>query len=56
MTKNVNATEPRHYSIATLPGDGIGNEVVPAAIAVLDAVGAIHGVSFDWRHQEWGCD
>jgi tartrate dehydrogenase/decarboxylase/D-malate dehydrogenase len=56
MTKNVNATEPRHYSIATLPGDGIGNEVVPAAIAVLDAVGAIHGVSFDWKHQEWGCD
>ena len=47
---------PRSYSIATLPGDGIGNEVVPAAIEVLETLGKIHGITFDWKLQEWGCE
>lgn len=46
----------RTYRIATLPGDGIGNEVVPAAIDVLDVLGELHGIRFDWRVQEWGCE
>jgi tartrate dehydrogenase/decarboxylase/D-malate dehydrogenase len=49
-------TGPRHFRIATLPGDGIGNEVVPAAIDVLDALGEINGIRFDWKTQEWGCE
>ncbi|CAH0123210.1 tartrate dehydrogenase [Microbacterium sp. Bi121] len=48
--------EERTYRIATLPGDGIGNEVVPAAIDVLDALGGLHGIRFDWRVRDWGCD
>ena len=29
----------RDYTIALIPGDGIGNEVVPEAVRVLDAGG-----------------
>jgi tartrate dehydrogenase/decarboxylase/D-malate dehydrogenase len=31
----------REYAIAVIPGDGIGNEVVPEAVRVLDAAGEI---------------
>ncbi|WP_047152297.1 tartrate dehydrogenase [Aneurinibacillus tyrosinisolvens] len=45
------------YEIAVIPGDGIGNEVVPAAIRVLDAVAEIHGgLSFQWTHFPWNCE
>ena len=33
----------RRYHIVTLPGDGVGPEVVAAALAVLDETGALHG-------------
>ena len=51
-------TQPasRTYSIAALPGDGIGNEVLPAAIEVLDALGPRFGIEFRWQHFEWGCE
>jgi tartrate dehydrogenase/decarboxylase / D-malate dehydrogenase len=42
------------YSIGVIPGDGIGQEVVPAATAVLDAVGARAGFRFEWQHFDWG--
>src|SRR6185437_14896854 len=44
------------YQIAVIPGDGIGNEVVPAAIKVLERVGAIFEISFRWRHFDWSCE
>ena len=44
------------YRIATIPGDGIGTEVVPAAQQVLDAVGARHGIRFDWNQFDWSCE
>ena len=37
------------HRIALIPGDGIGQEVIPAARAVLDAVGARHGVDVRLR-------
>ena len=37
------------YQIAVLPGDGIGQEVMAAALAVLDAVEMQLGVQFDAR-------
>jgi tartrate dehydrogenase/decarboxylase/D-malate dehydrogenase len=46
----------RTHTIAALPGDGIGNEVLPAAVAVLDTLGARFGIGFTWRHFEWGCE
>jgi 3-isopropylmalate dehydrogenase len=38
--------------IAVIPGDGIGKEVIPQALRVLEAVGA--DLSFD--HFDWGAD
>ena len=44
------------YRIAVVAGDGIGREVVPAAIRVLDAVAHRHGFGFDWDELDWGSD
>jgi 3-isopropylmalate dehydrogenase len=38
------------HRIAVLPGDGIGQEVVPEAIRVLEAVGKGSGASFEFEH------
>ncbi|MEK5334068.1 tartrate dehydrogenase [Lysinibacillus sp. FSL W8-0992] len=45
------------YRIAVIPGDGIGKEVVPAAIEVLDKVAQLDGsFTFEWTTFPWGCD
>jgi tartrate dehydrogenase/decarboxylase / D-malate dehydrogenase len=44
------------YKIAVIPGDGIGKEVVPEGIRVLEAAGAKFGVSFRWDEFPWSCD
>lgn len=45
------------YKIAVIPGDGIGKEVVPAAIEVLDQIAALDGsFRFSWTEFPWGCD
>ena len=41
--------------IAVIPGDGIGNEVVPEGIRVLEAVGARFGLDYAWDHYDWSC-
>ena len=46
----------RTYKIALIPGDGIGHEVVPAAVKVLEKVGAKHGFAFDWSEFDWSCE
>ncbi|MBI2906438.1 MAG: 3-isopropylmalate dehydrogenase [Chloroflexi bacterium] len=38
------------FTIGIIPGDGIGREVVPAAVTVLQAVGRRYGHQFDLRH------
>lgn len=42
------------YSIDVIAGDGIGQEVMPAALRCLDKVAATHDFSLDWRHRDWG--
>src|SRR3954447_6549332 len=44
------------YRIACIPGDGIGDEVVPAARAVLGAAGRRHGFDFRWDECDWSCE
>jgi tartrate dehydrogenase/decarboxylase/D-malate dehydrogenase len=45
------------YSIATIPGDGIGKEVVPAGRQVLEAVAAASGTfRFEFQNFDWGGD
>ena len=44
-------------SIAVIPGDGIGQEVTPEGIRLLDAVGEISGAySFKYEYFPWGSD
>jgi tartrate dehydrogenase/decarboxylase/D-malate dehydrogenase len=44
------------YRIAVVPGDGIGKEVVPPAIGVLETVGSKFGISFAWDELDWSCE
>jgi tartrate dehydrogenase/decarboxylase/D-malate dehydrogenase len=43
------------HSIALIPGDGIGAEVLPAARRVLDAVAGRHGIALSYREYDWSC-
>ncbi|MCY8836554.1 tartrate dehydrogenase [Bacillus atrophaeus] len=44
-------------NIASLPGDGIGREVVPAAKEVLDTLAEIHGgLTFEFTDFPWSCE
>ena len=44
------------FSIAAIPGDGIGQEVTPEGRRVLDAVSKISDVHFEWTEFDWGTD
>ncbi|MBZ4092265.1 isocitrate/isopropylmalate family dehydrogenase, partial [Escherichia fergusonii] len=45
------------YRIATIPGDGIGKEVVPAGREVMEALAAAGaGFGFEFENFEWGGD
>jgi tartrate dehydrogenase/decarboxylase / D-malate dehydrogenase len=44
------------YRIATIPGDGIGKEVVPEGIRVVEAAASKFGIAFEWEHFDWNCD
>ena len=42
--------------MAVLGGDGIGTEVMPPALEVLEAVGRRRSFDFRWTEHDWGCD
>ena len=42
--------------IATIPGDGIGREVVPEGIRVLEAAGRKFDIAFQFDEVDWSCD
>jgi tartrate dehydrogenase/decarboxylase/D-malate dehydrogenase len=44
------------HTIAVIPGDGIGREVIPEGVRVLEAVGAKHDIQFRWQEYPWSCD
>lgn len=46
----------RTYCIATIPGDGIGKEVVPEGIRVLEAAAQKAGFRLDWHQFPWSCE
>ena len=46
----------QRYRIAVIPGDGIGKEVVPEGMRVLEAAGARFGFEFDWDEFPWSCE
>src|SRR3954468_6831529 len=46
----------RAYRIAVIPGDGIGNEVVPAGQEVLETAARRHGFQLEWHRFDWSCE
>jgi tartrate dehydrogenase/decarboxylase/D-malate dehydrogenase len=46
----------KHYSIAVIPGDGIGQEVIPPTLDMLRRCGEIFSLGFDFRPFDWGSD
>ena len=44
------------FNIAVIAGDGIGKEVVPEGIRVLEAAGKRFGFGFNWRAFDWNCE
>jgi tartrate dehydrogenase/decarboxylase/D-malate dehydrogenase len=48
----------REYRLAAIPGDGIGKEVIPAGLSVLQALAALEGfelavTAFDWDSERY---
>lgn len=47
----------KKLDIAVIPGDGIGKEVVPEALRVLDAIANVHGgLKFNYTHYPWSSE
>lgn len=44
------------HKIAVIPGDGIGQEVVPAAIECLERIAELHSVDLEFTSFGWGSD
>jgi tartrate dehydrogenase/decarboxylase/D-malate dehydrogenase len=44
------------YRIAVIPGDGIGKEVMPEAVRVLEAAGRRFGFALACDHLDWSCE
>ncbi len=44
------------HRIAVIPGDGIGKEVIPVGVRVLDAVAACRDFDFEWVYFDWSCE
>jgi tartrate dehydrogenase/decarboxylase/D-malate dehydrogenase len=44
------------FNIAVIAGDGIGKEVVPEGMLVLEAAGERFGFRFNWRSFDWSCE
>lgn len=46
--------EMKTYKIAVVHGDGVGHEIVPAGIRVLDAAAGKHGFQLNYDEYPWG--
>src|SRR5258708_4067422 len=44
------------YRVAVIAGDGIGREVVPEGVAVMEAASRRYGFAFEWREFDWSCE
>lgn len=46
----------KRHRVAVIAGDGIGPEVIEAAIPVLDAAAESHGFAIDWERLPYSAD
>jgi tartrate dehydrogenase/decarboxylase/D-malate dehydrogenase len=44
------------HRIAVIPGDGIGKEVMPEGVRVLEVAARKFGIALHFDHFDWGCD
>ena len=44
------------FKIAVIAGDGIGKEVMPEGLRVLDAAARRFQLQFSWNHFDWSCE
>ncbi len=44
------------HKVALIPGDGIGKEVVPEGVRVLEAASARFGFALEWKTYDWSCE
>ena len=45
----------KKFNIAVIPGDGIGKEVMPEAIKILELIKTKFNLSIDLKEFDWGC-
>ena len=55
ITMPLHANPKKSHRIAVIPGDGIGPEIVPEGLRVLDEVSRKFGISFEHDHFDWCC-
>src|SRR5579875_1315348 len=46
----------KRFKLAVIPGDGIGKEVVPEGLRVLEAIGAEFEIGFEYKNFDWNCE
>ncbi|HEY0219502.1 MAG TPA: tartrate dehydrogenase [Afipia sp.] len=44
------------YRVAVIAGDGIGKEVMPEGIKVVEAAARKFGIAFQWDEYDWSCE
>lgn len=45
----------KQHKIAVIPGDGIGKEVMPEGMRVVEAAGRKFGIEIEWKYFDWAC-
>lgn len=46
----------KKHVITVIPGDGIGREVVPCGMEILEAIASRYRIKFVWDIKDWSCD
>jgi tartrate dehydrogenase/decarboxylase/D-malate dehydrogenase len=46
----------KKFDIAVIPGDGIGREVIPEGIKILETLSSYFDFSFTWSEFDWSCE
>lgn len=46
----------KEYNISVIPGDGIGKEVIPEGIKILETISSHFDISFNWNEFDWSCE
>jgi len=45
----------KRHRIAVIPGDGIGREVIPEGLRVVESAARAYGIDIEFKHFNWAC-